>query len=76
MPSPSAGGRGLGFLRLDRNGDLVIEPTDDPFVTEVTVVFMDCILPLMLPTTYGLPDESVIEMPPLRPLPSRKPGLL
>lgn len=59
MPRPSLG---LGFFKLDLNGDRVTEPSSvEPFDTLVTVVFIDTILPFVTPV-YGLPDESVIDI--------------
>lgn len=40
IPNPSLL-RGRGFFKLERSGDRVTDPTDDPFVTDVTVVFID-----------------------------------
>lgn len=60
IPRPSLG---LGFFRLDRSGDLVMEdPTVDPLVepTVVEVVFMEAMLPL---EAYGFPLASVIDIP-------------
>lgn len=58
MPRPS---RTLGFFKLDLNGDRVTEPSRvDPFDTLVRVVFIEATLPLV-PPTYGLPEESVID---------------
>lgn len=63
IPKPDAS-RFRGFFKLDRSGDLVTDPSSvDPFDTLVTVVFIDITLPWPLLDTYGLPDESVIEMP-------------
>lgn len=63
MPKPDAS-RFRGFFKLERSGDLVTDPSSvDPFETLVTVVFIDITLPWPLLDTYGLPDESVIEMP-------------
>lgn len=68
MPRPSRGAR--GFLRLERNGDRVTEPSNvEPFETLVSVVFIEATLPpfVALPA-YGRPDESVIETPVYREL--------
>lgn len=63
IPKPLAS-RFRGFFKLERSGDLVTDPSNvDPFDTLVTVVFIDITLPWPLLDTYGLPDESVIEIP-------------
>lgn len=80
MPIPS--GLGLGFLRLDLSGLLVIDPEVEPF--EDVVVVIEATLPFaafcrLLPGewTYGLPLASVMEIPAgLLTRRSRKPGLL
>lgn len=62
MPKPS---RTLGFLRLERSGDFVIDPSIvEPFETLVRVVFIEATLPpFVAVVVYGLPDESVMETP-------------
>jgi hypothetical protein len=48
-------------LRLDLRGVRVTELNVDPFEMVVTVVFIDCTLPLM--PLYGRAEESVTEIP-------------
>lgn len=65
MPRPPSC-LGLGFFRLDLNGDLVMEdPTVEPLVDPnvVDVVFIETILPFDA-AVYGLPLASVIDTPP------------